>query len=272
MGLSLITIQQGVTTTVHARTMWISWSEGTVLTALEQLYYVATAAVHLYSRTIVWFYIFQWGDRNRIAGKSPSHVLPSCRTQIEPLHTLQTQQSSQTSTADRCQGRLSENNRRRREKAEKLAANRRLGVCCLLNVKAWKSECQTRQVCLLKQATWIPLNMLNWVFQHCAFTLTLNVNNKHVLGALLHNGYGDLGFYNDPQHSRSLKLSALVLSLWLNCSHLWPSPPPTQACSAVLLSGFVCQGHLILQKICWLLFQDFYMRFLVNVVNYSRKK
>lgn len=48
-------------TTVHAQTMWISWSEDTMLTLLEQLYYVATAATHLYSQTIVWFYIFQWG-------------------------------------------------------------------------------------------------------------------------------------------------------------------------------------------------------------------
>lgn len=48
-------------------------------------------------------------------------------------------------------------------------------------------------------------------FQHSAFTLTPNVNNKHVLGALLHNGYQDLDFCDDPQHSRSLKLSALVL-------------------------------------------------------------
>lgn len=58
------------------------------------------------------------------------------------------------------------------------------------------------------------------LFQYGAFTLTPNDNNKHVLGALLHNGYQDLDFYDDPQHSRSLKLSALVLSLWLNRSHL----------------------------------------------------
>lgn len=102
-----------------------------------------------------------------------------------------------------------------------------------------------------------------WVFQCGAFTLIPNINNKHVLTALLHNGYRDLDFYYDPQYSRSLKRSALVLSL---CS-----PPPTQTCSAVVLSGFVCQDHLILQKICWLLFQGFCTKCLLNVVNLSRK-
>lgn len=126
------------------------------------------------------------------------------------------------------------------EKAEKLAANHHLGGCCLLNAEAWKSECQTRQVRLLKQATWI---------QHGAY-------NKHVLGALLHNGYRDLDSYDDPRPWRSLKLSALVLRLWLSASH-WHSPPPTQACSAAIVPGFVCQGHLILQRICWHLHKTF---------------
>lgn len=70
-------------TSVHAQTLW---NEDTMLTSLEQLYFVATAAAHLYSPTLVWFCIFQWGDRKRIAGKSPSDGVPSCRAQIEPLH------------------------------------------------------------------------------------------------------------------------------------------------------------------------------------------
>lgn len=48
MGSSFITTQQGFTTTVHAQTMWIGWSEDTMLAPLEQLYYVAPAAAHVY--------------------------------------------------------------------------------------------------------------------------------------------------------------------------------------------------------------------------------
>lgn len=140
--------------------LWISWSEDTMLTRLEQLYYVATAAAHLYSRTIVWFYIFQ-----RVWQKQNSRKVSFTRcTQLQSTDRAPARHFKHSSPVKPAQqtgakGCLSQNNRRRREKAGKLAANRHLG--CLLNVEAWKSECQSRQVCLLKQATWIPLNTLN---------------------------------------------------------------------------------------------------------------
>lgn len=65
--MPLITIQQGFVTTVHAQTMWISWSEDTVLTLLEQLYYVATAAAHMYLRTIIWFYRRQKQNSRKVS-------------------------------------------------------------------------------------------------------------------------------------------------------------------------------------------------------------
>lgn len=161
-GSSLMTIQQGFMTTVYAQTMWISWSGDTTLIPLEQLYYGATAAAHLYSGAIVRFYIFQRHGIIGIAGKSPPRGMSQLqRADRAPAQHFKHSSPEKNSVADRCQGCLSENNRKRRETAERNKCC--LSRCCLLNVEAWKSECQTRQkssVRLLKQSPWIPLESM----------------------------------------------------------------------------------------------------------------
>lgn len=81
---------------------------------------VITAAAHLYAWAIVWFYIFQQRGKNGIAGKSPSHGVAQLQsTDRAPAQHFKHSSSEKTSAADRCQGRLSENNRKRREIVEK---------------------------------------------------------------------------------------------------------------------------------------------------------
>lgn len=62
------------------------------------------------------------------------------------------------------------------------------------------------------------------MFQCGVFLFTLSGNNEHVLGAL---PYNRTLAYNDPQCSRSLKLSALVFRTRLSRPHSWFPLPHT---------------------------------------------
>lgn len=140
-------------------------------TQCTQLYYVATAAAHLYPRTIVWFYRRQKQNSRKVSFTRCAQLQSADRAPAQNFkHGSPVRPAQQTGAKGAYQRITGEGG----EKAEKLAANRRLGGCCLLNAEAWKSECQTRQVCLLKQATWIPLNTPNWVFQHSHQMLIIN--------------------------------------------------------------------------------------------------